>query len=225
MRSSATEPEQGIAPGFPRGMSPVDLHRLTDRLTRPLPGVAAQIDMAPVYRRDPDMASIRDKICSEAAVLLVLHASERGDSLLFIERPGNLAHHAGQIAFPGGRREGEESLQDTALRESREEVGLPDETVTMIGALTPLFVPPSRYCVHPFVGYVPVLPGLVAQEGEVADIFSVPLQHLADPACRTEVSRSVGGRTHRVPCFEVDGRQIWGATAMILAEFLSLVGE
>ncbi len=63
----------------------------------------------------------------------------------------------------------------------------------------------------------------MAEEGEVADIFSVPLRRLLDPACRIEVSRNVGDRSYRVPCFDTEGRQIWGATAMILAEFLSLV--
>ncbi len=203
----------------------MDVHRIAERLTRPLPGVSAQIDMAPVYRRDPEMASIRDKTCMEAAVLVLVHASEGGESVLFIERPGHLAHHAGQIAFPGGRREGDESLRETALRESHEEVGLPAEAVTVLGPLTPLFVPPSGYCVHPFVGHAGELPSLLPQEGEVADIFSIPIRHLADPACRTEVRRHVKGRPFVVPCFQVEGRQIWGATAMMLAEFVAIVRE
>jgi 8-oxo-dGTP pyrophosphatase MutT (NUDIX family) len=206
-------------------MTVLDAQRITDRLARPLPGILAQIDMAPVYRQDPDMASIRDKACTDAAVLLLLHESERGDALLFIERPGHLLHHAGQIAFPGGRREDGEPLQDTALREAHEEVGLPASTVTILGMLTPLFVPPSGYCVHPFVGYAARLPDLVPQESEVADIFSVPIHHLADPSCRAEVPRRVKDRTWSVPCFVVDGRQIWGATAMMLAELVAVVRD
>lgn len=206
-------------------MTRMDVHRIADRLTKPLPGVSAQIDMAPVYRRDPGMAAIRDKACTEAAVLLLLHGSDRGESVLFIERPGHLAHHGGQIAFPGGRREGDESLRETALRESHEEVGLPPDHVTVLGPITPLYVPPSGYCVHPFVGHAGELPRLVAQEGEVSDIFSVPIRQLADPACRTEVERRVKDRAYTVPCFQVEGRQIWGATAMMLAEFIAIVEE
>lgn len=192
---------------------------------KPLPGVSAQIDMAPVYRRDPDMASIRDKKCSEAAVLALLHDSDRGMSVLLIQRPGHLAHHAGQIAFPGGRREGNETLRDTALRETYEEVGLPGSAVIVLGELTPLFVPPSGFCVHPFVGHAPELPCLVAQEAEVADIFSIPVQDLLDPARRVETPRRVGDREYVVPCYDVDDRQIWGATAMMLAELIAILRE
>lgn len=202
-----------------------DIRRIAQRLEVPLPGVDAQLHMAPVYRQDPLMASVRGKSCRDAAVLALLHPTERGTALLFIERPSHLLHHASQIAFPGGRREEDEALQETALRETHEEIGLPPDRVTLVGPLTPLYVPPSRYCVHPFVGHVEALPPLVPEAGEVADIFSIPLARLTDPAVRREIPRRVREEEFVVPCFDVDGRQIWGATAMILAELVAVARE
>lgn len=195
--------------------------RLRERLAASLPGTEAQVEMAPVYRRDPSMARIEGKTCREAAVLAVLHPSQDGVRILLIERPSHLNHHAGQVAFPGGRREAGEALLETALRETEEELGLDRSAVRVLGGLTPLYIPPSGYCVHPFVAWTDVLPALRPEPGEVADWFTARLADLKDPACRQEVERSVRGQTFTVPAFHVEGRHVWGATAMMLSELVA----
>lgn len=195
---------------------------LRERLAAALPGTTVQVDMAPVYRRNPSMARIEGKTCREAAVLAVLHPSADGVRILLIERPSHLHHHAGQVAFPGGRREAGESLLETALRETEEELGLDRSTIRVLGGLTPLFIPPSGYCVYPFVAWADVLPDLRPEPGEVADWFTARLAELADPACRQEVERSVRGQTFTVPAFHVEGRHVWGATAMMLSELVAV---
>ena len=142
--------------------------------------------------------------------------------VLFIERPGHLNHHAGQVAFPGGRREADEALVHTALRETEEELGISHGAVRILGALSPLFIPPSGYCVHPFVGWCETLPELIPEPGEVASYFSVPLSAFADPSVRRDVERKVRDQAFVVPSFDVEGRQIWGATAMMLAELAAV---
>lgn len=195
---------------------------LEERLAGALPGVDVQVEMAPVYRRDPGMARIEGKSCKEAAVLALLHRVRGVVHVLFIERPVHLNHHAGQVAFPGGRRETDEALVETALRETEEELGVPRDTVRILGALSPLFIPPSGYCVHPFVGWSETLPELYPEPGEVASYFSVPLPAFADPGVRRDVERHVRDQVFTVPSFDVEGRQIWGATAMMLAELAAV---
>jgi 8-oxo-dGTP pyrophosphatase MutT (NUDIX family) len=196
---------------------------LTKRLAGPLPGVEAQLRMAPDYRLDRDLADVTGKRCREAAVLALLHPSPDGTSVLLIERPHTQRKHPGQIAFPGGRREPRESLQQTALRETQEEVGVPPTHIRVLGMMTPLFVPPSGYCVYPFVGAINTLPELLLQPEEVASTFSAPIKTLADPANSLRQQQLVRGLTVDVPAFACGGHLIWGATAMMLAELLDLL--
>lgn len=195
---------------------------LRQRLETSLPGTEAQLTMAPIYRQDPSMASIADKACREAGVLALLFPVDETPHLLLTVRRPDLADHAGQVSFPGGQREGSETLKEAALREAHEEVGLPPEAVQMLGALTPLYIPPSNYCVHPFVGAAPAPPPLSPQDAEVATILRVPLAHLLDPATRRVEPWTLRGQTIDVPFYEVETQSVWGATAMMLAELLAL---
>ncbi|MBO6577158.1 MAG: CoA pyrophosphatase [Rhodothermales bacterium] len=192
---------------------------LQDRLSQRLPGPDAQLVMSP--RGRPRIDDLDNNPCREAGVLALLHASEGGPCVVLIERPGHLKKHAGQVAFPGGRREGEESRRDAALRETWEEIGVRPETIAPLGALTPLFVPPSGFCVYPFVGWIEALPPLRLEPGEVASAFSVPLARFVDgPRELVDMPRL----SRQVPAFRHDEYVIWGATAMMLAE-LAAVAE
>lgn len=194
-----------------------------------LPGISGQKEMAPQPRpgelsrwADPDD-------CRQAGVLLLLypHATNGKDSelhLVLIRRPDYPGVHGGQISFPGGGREGEESLRATALRETLEEIGVPSDTVTVIGQLSPLYTPPSNFCIYPFVAFRTERPIFRPDPNEVAAIIEPPLSHLLDPGTRKVELwefRSYGER--RVPFFDVDGHKVWGATAMILSEFITLL--
>lgn len=195
--------------------------RLRARLGHPLPGFAAQLAMAPSHRagfKPPSGASIR-----KGAVMILVFPASDGISTLFTVRRDDLADHAGQISFPGGKREDGETFEEAALRECEEEIRLERSGVKVLGKLSTLFIPPTRFVVHPFVGAVPELPPIIPQEREVASVLRVPLRTLADPATHREEDWTIGGAPSRVPFFHVDGHTIWGATAMITAELLELL--
>lgn len=198
---------------------------LRRRLREPLPGTTAQLAMAPVYRQDPAMASVEGKACREAGVLALFFPLDGIPYLLLTARHADLRHHAGQVSFPGGQREPGEALHETALREAHEEVGLPPETVDVLGPLTPLYIPPSGFCVYPFVGTATALPALRPLDAEVDAVLHVPLAHLLDPPTRRIEPWLLRGREVEVPFFAFDDFRVWGATAMMLAELLALFDE
>ena len=198
---------------------------LRHRLTEPLPGPDAQLAMAPVYRQDPSMARVADKACREAGVLALLFRRDDVPTLLLTVRRDDLPDHPGQISFPGGRREPGETLPEAALREAHEEVGLYPEHVDLLGALTPLYIPPSNFCVYPFVGMTDFHPDLQPHDVEVERLLPVPLPHLLDPATRRREPWMLHGREVEVPFLDVEGHKVWGATAMMLNELLALFGD
>ena len=156
-------------------------------------------------------------------VLALLYCAEDELHLVFTKRPDYDGVHSGQVSFPGGRHEPPETLAATALRETCEEIGIPAADVELLGSLTPLFVVPSNFEVHPFVGRYTGAgrPRFVPDVREVAAILEVPLRLLLDPATLVEESMELrGGLRLRVPCFRVGEHAIWGATAMMLSEFL-----
>lgn len=197
--------------------------RLRRRLAGPLPGTEAQLTMAPVYRQDPSMATIEGKPCREAGVLVLFFPRDGVPTLLLTVRRGDLKNHAGQVSFPGGRREPYETLRETALREAHEEVGVDPATVDVLGTLTPLYIPPSNFCVYPFVGMTPQTPALQPQDAEVEAVLCVSLAHLRNPQTRRREPWTLHGTTVDVPFLDVDGHKVWGATAMMLAELLTLL--
>jgi 8-oxo-dGTP pyrophosphatase MutT (NUDIX family) len=155
-----------------------------------------------------------------SAVLLALVAGgSGGPSLVLVEREAG-GPHGGQIAFPGGRREaGDSSMVETALREAREEVGIDPESVDVLGLLSPLAIPVSGFLVQPVVGLVAGTPELKANPGEIASVFEVPLAQLMKPENRQEREVLARGRSLIVPCYVFGEAVVWGATAMMLAEF------
>jgi len=132
--------------------------------------------------------------------------------------------HRGQISLPGGAREaGDVDFAQTALRETREELGVPEGMVELLGPLTPLYIPPSRFCVYPYVGYTNSSPTLHPDPQEVQAILEVPVEHLLDPHTRVVETHVQDGQQFEVPVYRVVEQRVWGATAMILAEFLALL--
>lgn len=193
---------------------------LERRLRRPLPGLAAQATMAPTGRissaYDPNPPG-----ANHAAVLLIVTARHE---LVFIRRAADGRAHSGQIAFPGGAREDHDAnLAETALRETEEEIGVPRASVRLLGALSPLYIGVSNYVVHPFVGCAADLPPFVCQPGEVDEAITLPVSGFAASCDKLEMIRR--GRPYRAPCYRFGPVAVWGATAMIAAEFLQVWGE
>ena len=201
------------------------LDRLSTRLQRPLPGHEAHLRMSPRYEVRQDALSVEDRACREAGVLALLLPYDDMPSVVLTVRRDDLNDHGGQISFPGGEREEGESLRDAALREAHEEVDLAPQSVRLLGGLTPLYIPPSNFCVHPFVGVVDSAPVLRPTDREVAEILRAPLHHLLDPATRIVETWTLHGQEVDVPYYDVAGRTVWGATAMMLAELLTLVDD
>ena len=160
---------------------------------------------------------------TKAAVLIPLLLKEDGLSVLLTQRTNHLRDHAGQISFPGGRMDPEDqSPNDTALRESKEEIGLDPELVEIIGHL-PQYLTVSGYSVTPVVGLVQAQAEYVLDEFEVADVFEVPLSFLLDPAnhqVRLWQSEQGGRRFYSMP---YENRFIWGATAGMLRNLYHLL--
>ncbi|MDX1478721.1 MAG: CoA pyrophosphatase [Saprospiraceae bacterium] len=198
-----------------------DLARL---LSQRLPGREAQLRMAHAARARGDLHMRAD--VRPAAVLILLYPRDDQWHTVLIERrhvPGD--RHAGQISFPGGRQEPGETLYQTALREGQEEIAAPPEQIARVGALTALHIPVSNYLVHPFVGFSPRPHIFIPQPSEVARIIEVPLTTLTNPSTRTlrQINLPNGTVLEDVPCFVFDEHLIWGATAMIISEFLSVI--
>ncbi|MDN5863646.1 MAG: CoA pyrophosphatase [Gammaproteobacteria bacterium] len=159
-----------------------------------------------------------------ASVLIAIVETAGGTGMLFTRRRDDIATHPGQVAFPGGAREGAESVERTALREAEEEVALPPEYVRVLGRLAD-YPTTSGYRVTPVVGYVPKLPLLRAQPGEVAGIFIVPLAVLLDTRRWKDRPLDFNGR--RFPHRELlwEDQRIWGATAGMLRLLLPALGK
>ena len=204
------------------------VQELSVRLSNPLPGLDAKLKMAPPMRNSYAYANTKSPGCSEAAILALFFPSEVHNEpaeLLLTVRPEGMSNHAGQVAFPGGRCEKNESLERTALRETEEEVAIVSSSIKVLGPLTPLFIPPSNFFVHPFVGYTSNPPDLQATSDEVARIFSVPVSHLIDPSVEGMATRKIKSETHEIPFLALNGEFVWGATAMILAELISAISS
>lgn len=198
--------------------------KIKEALQKPLPGAEGQAPLSPEGRYPADrLLEIPDNY-REGAVLLLLYP--RGSELNFVltRRAEYDGVHSGQIALPGGGREPGEAFQDTALRETWEEVGVPTNRISILGALTRLYIPPSNYMVYPFVGYTPAEPVFRRDRHEVAEIMQVPLSVITDPHNRHTEMRNHPqlGRVH-IPYMLIHGYKVWGATAMILSEFSELL--
>ena len=200
------------------------LHSLKDRLRRPLPGLKAQLRMMPVPPPpgQKTYAEVGDD-CLHGAVLALLYPRDGKIHLVFIRRPQSAVHHKGQIAFPGGHVETGETPAKAAVREAAEEIGVIPSTLRVLGALTPLYIPPSGFCIYPFVAATDVPPVFVPQDGEVDEIIEAPLSGLLDGhnLRRETWTFEIGPR--QVPFFAVGPHKIWGATAMVLSEFLEIL--
>jgi len=157
---------------------------------------------------------------TDSAVLVPLYEDAAGElHAVFTQRRDDLSRHAGEISFPGGRRDDGEELLDTALREAHEEIGLPPEQVQVAGALepTPTFV--TNYAIYPFVGVISEPEAdWVLSRAEVAEVLQLPVRALRDGAGERRLVRK--GIPFRTPTFEVGPHLIWGATARIVVDLL-----
>ncbi|MDE3131315.1 MAG: CoA pyrophosphatase, partial [Acidobacteriota bacterium] len=168
-------------------------------------------------------AAIEVRASVQAAVLVPLHLRRGALHAVFTERHHDLPRHAGEISFPGGRRDAKDAdLVATALRETHEEIGLPPESVQVIGALEPIPTVVSGYAIHPFVGFVPGSFRWKPSDSEVAAVIDLALPAVAAGYGRRRLVRR--GAAIRTDTYVVDKHLIWGATARIVADLLDRAG-
>ena len=200
--------------------------RLREALAAPLPGLDAQLRMAPNPRTGWDPTRFPEGARDGAGLVLLCPVGEMLHLPLTVRGTG-LRTHTGQVSLPGGRVDEGESIEAAALREATEEIGVIPGSVEVLGRLTKIHIPVSGYVLHPVVGIAHARPDFRRAEWEVARILDVPLRLLADPTIvkREQRTRTRDGQAVQVdvPYFDIDGEKVWGATAMILSEFLAVL--
>ncbi|HEY0873928.1 MAG TPA: CoA pyrophosphatase, partial [Vicinamibacterales bacterium] len=207
-----------------RSMPLKDLERtLRVKLAETLPGIEAQMRFAPVAPRSGWRPGHYPDDARQAAALLLVYPGERGPSIPLTVRASGLTRHAGQISLPGGASDPGETLAETALREAQEEIGVDPATVQVLGELTPVWVLVSGFTLHPVVGVTHERPSFVPSTGEVAEILDVSLEDLRDASKIRRGTRTREGIAVEYPYFDLRGHQVWGATAMVLGEFICLI--
>ena len=202
------------------------ISQLREAFARPLPGLDAQLRLAPQPRVGWDPLKFPED-ARTAAALLLLYPHNDCVNITLTVRGSGLRNHTGQVSFPGGRVDDGESIEQAALREANEEIGVDPGAIEILGRLTPLHIPVSRYILHPVVAFTSMRPAFQRAEWEVARIIEAPVPLLHDPRTikRETRTRVVDGHTIEVdvPFFDIDGEKVWGATAMVLAEFCALL--
>lgn len=202
----------------------LNVQALEHRLRLPLPGVPAHNTMAP----RPPLPGRPGKQRFAAVLVLLSPIGHRVpdaicDLFVTLIRRADSTCHSGELAFPGGMRDGSETLPDTALREAHEEIGLAAEEIQVIGTLTPVHTSTSRTVILPVLG-IARRPLNFHPNGEVASLIHVPIQALMSPDSRdvaTVKHPQIGPR--RIPYFKINSAKLWGASAKIMAELLAVV--
>nr|MBN1230060.1 CoA pyrophosphatase [Anaerolineae bacterium] len=154
-----------------------------------------------------------------AGVILLLFPVDLRLRFFLTRRTDTVASHKGQISLPGGAKDPDDAtLEETALREICEELGIRPVDITVIGSLTSLYVPVSDFEIYPFVGIVDSRPAVHPQPGEVAEVLEAGLDTLLDDRCKARECWVRDGVELDVPCYRLNGHTVWGATAIILSE-------
>jgi mutator protein MutT len=190
-------------------------------LANKLPGAKSHRKMLPPNRvLTAPQTKLRVK---QSSVLLLLFKEDNELKACLIKRTANMKYHAGQIALPGGKIEKGETAEETALRETFEEVGIEPDKITILGKLSEFYVEVSRFQIQPIVGWLQNRPVFKTNRDEVEKVIIFSLKKMKSPFCEVEMN-TVTGRM-KVPCIQFENEIIWGATAMILAEFSDLLSQ
>ena len=197
--------------------------RLEAAQSAELPGPSAQCSMAPRPRRFW-VPGVVPATARKAAGLALLYPRRGDTALLLTVRGEHMANHRGQVSLPGGAVEAGESIDEAALREAEEEVGLKRAAVAVRLRLTPLHIPVSGYVLHPVVATAASPPAVKPCESEVDRIVEIELSRLANGSGLAVELREREGFAIEVPYFDLGGAKLWGATAMVVAELLAVLG-
>jgi len=200
----------------------------TDLLAKaPVKGFKAQMALAPKIRHHFTEEYVKNLVSRPAAVLALFYPDSNGETCFLLTlRAQYNGTHSDQISFPGGKfDESDTTLKNTALRETYEEIGIPQRNVKVFKEMTKIYIPPSKFLVSPFLGTLDYTPTFIKNH-EVKETISVKLKDLLDDKLisTTQVSTS-NSKKLETPCFIFNNHIVWGATAMILNEIRELLKE
>ena len=200
----------------------MEIEKLRRRLNEGLPGLASQLKAAPPFR-EGSYTSTDIYNARQASVLwlMYLNESSKWEGVL-IQRSSYEGVHSNQVGMPGGEKD-EVDLSDihTAQRECKEEIGVEVPLDRVIGALTPLYIPPSKFYVRPYVAWLDEKPDFILDPNEVAGVLTIEIENL----CSEDLWSEFSVKGIRVPGFELEGQLVWGATAMMLSELVDCCRE
>lgn len=195
--------------------------KLGKALQQPLPGIAAQLKLAPHSRKSVPAEPTN---AQKAAVLALFFPKDKIWHLALIQRAAHdKDQHSGQIGFPGGRHEKDDpDFRFTALRETEEEIGLAAQEIKVLGSLSSLYIPVSDFLVFPYVGYVGFTPTFQPEPSEVEKVLELPFSEFLKKRAIRRSSLVLPNKIKlkEVPHFKVNGHIIWGATAMMMSELV-----
>lgn len=198
---------------------------LQEKLKAPLPGQDAHIKMMPKESARTRFDEKRMAKARLSSVLILFYEKNGAVHIPLTQRHDYEGTHSGQVSFPGGKWEPDDvELVNTAKRETREEIGVPEGRVEVIGQLSDIFIPPSNFKVSPFVSYTPEQPDFIIDDREVKELLEVPVDQLLDEAVlkRKDIKLNNGFKLN-APYFELEGKVVWGATAMMLSELKTVL--
>jgi 8-oxo-dGTP pyrophosphatase MutT (NUDIX family) len=194
----------------------------------PLPAEPSQLKMSPPFRealQERQKHMIKD--AKRAGVMALFYPNNQQTYLVLILRKTYKGVHSAQVGFPGGKlEETDVSIQAAAVRETFEEVGVPENYIEVLRQLTQVYIPPSNFFVQPFIGISRITPNFIKQEAEVEDILEIRLQDFIDEI--SVVQKTVATSYNKdviVPAFNLNGHVVWGATAMMLSEIKDLLKQ
>lgn len=204
------------------------IHKFIEVYNQGLPGIEAQLKMVGYSRPTVETIKNSAKNPKLSAVYSLIDLSTSKPCVYLIERQSYKGVHSAQISLPGGKKDLEDpDLLFTAKRELKEEIGVHPETYTTIGPLTDLYIPPSNFIVQPYIGFTTQTPTLIPEEKEVKQILKADLNLLANNTYTTVKTFPLSNSsvTITTPCYEIEGKIVWGATAMILSEIAELLNR
>ncbi|MBP7214848.1 MAG: CoA pyrophosphatase [Candidatus Kapabacteria bacterium] len=201
------------------------IEKLKNALSSELPGRSAHLQMNPLHLNSNFQKLEPDKETHRTSVLILLFPNANNElCTLFTLRSDTLTNHSGEISFPGGHLEGNENFVDAALRETFEEVGIPPEKINVLGKLTPFYALPSDSCIQPIVAYTNNLGNLKLNPDEVQESIIVPIKDLLNTDNLDNKVIEKNGRIIQIPYWKIHPeRPLWGATAMIMNELLTII--
>lgn len=200
---------------------------LEKRVQLSMPGDVAHLKMKPKMSNGSPLNLKHSTPPRKGGVLILLYEDEGKVHFPLIQRPNYDGIHSGQMALPGGRYEEEDQDQyQTALRETNEEIGVDHNKIEIIGSLSEFFVAASNYMVLPVIGKIDFKPKFIPEPREVSEIVTPPIIHLVDPMRLKEKEITVR-KDFKLQCpyYDLEGRTVWGATAMMLSEMVEILKE